>query len=73
MAVFEIESKFISVQFFYTPCILDGIAYSQNLATYLTLSSTFSPVRVQMFSAILRKESFPKVKNKSDLLSEEKI
>ena len=38
----------------------------------LTLPSPFSPVRVQIFSEILRK-SFSKAKNKSYLLSEGKI
>jgi hypothetical protein len=39
----------------------------------LILPSPFSPVRVQIFSEILRKKSFSKVKNKSYLLSEGKI
>jgi hypothetical protein len=38
----------------------------------LTLPSHFSPVREQIFSEILRKKSFSKVKNKSYLLSEGK-
>ena len=35
----------------------------------LTLPSPFSPVREQIFSEILRKKSFSKVKNKSYHLS----
>ena len=39
----------------------------------LTLPSPFSPVREQIFSEILRKKSFSKVKNKSITFQKEKI
>ena len=44
----------------------------QIIQQILTLASPFSPVREQIFSEILRKKSFSKVKNKSYDLSEGK-